>query len=110
MNRSRRVLVAALGAMTPALLLEEGANARAANQAGMAEIQLGAPNIEPRHEAMKNALLALSPADKLRLAGDRIRLAKADKKKAQGKRPQGIYQVIRKRQSVDIPCEYTVKK
>lgn len=109
MNRSRRMLVAALGAMTPALLLEAGAMAHAANQTGITEIQLGAPNIGPGHEAMKNALLALSPADKLRLAGDRIRLAKANKKKAQGKRPQGIYQVIRKRPSVDIPCEYTNK-
>ena len=112
LKRSRRVLgAAALGAITPAVLLEQGARAHAAHQTGMTAIQNGAPSIGPGHEAMKSALLTLSPADKLRIGGDRIRLAgkfKAPQAKP-GKGSQGMY-VLTKRKTVNIPCEYVVKK
>jgi hypothetical protein len=84
MNKARTVLMTALGAMTPALLVEEEAKAHTAYQAVAVEFQHGAPGTGPEPDAMKSALLALSPADKLRLGGDRIRLAKA-KKKARGR-------------------------
>jgi hypothetical protein len=77
-NKSRAVLVTALGTMTPAFLVEGQAKARTTLQIGAVEIQRVTLSIGP--EAMKSALLALSPAEKLRLAGDRIRLAKAKKK------------------------------
>ena len=117
MNRSRRMLVAALGAITPALLLEQGAGAHAAHQTGdqtgMTAIPDEATSIGPAQEAMKSALLALSPGDKLRIGGDRIRLARASKFKAPqakpGKGSQGMY-VLTKRKTVNIPCEYVVKK
>jgi hypothetical protein len=84
MNKSRLALVTALGTMTPALLVEEEAKAHAAHQATV-EDQRGALNVGLDQEAMKSALLALSPAEKLRLAGDRIRLAAKKKAKAKNK-------------------------
>src|SRR5262245_50222822 len=112
MKRSRRVLgAAALGAITPAVLLEQGTRAHAAHQTGVTAIQDGAPSIGRGHEAMKIALLTLSPADKLRVGGDRIRLAgkfKAPQVKP-SKNSQGMY-VLTKRKTVNIPCEYLVKK
>jgi hypothetical protein len=115
MDRSRRVLVAALGAITPAVLLEQGAGAHAAHQTGhqtgITAIQGGVPGIGPGQEVMKSGLLALSPADKLRIGGDRIRLARTFKapQAKPGKGTQGMY-VLTKRKTVNIPCEYVVKK
>jgi hypothetical protein len=78
MNRSRKMLVAGLGAMTPALIATDQVRARAAEGAAITPVQSGAPTIAVEQEALKSALLALSPAEKLRIAGDRIRLAKSN--------------------------------
>jgi hypothetical protein len=72
------MLVAGLGAMTPAFIATDQVQARAAEGAAIAPAQNGAPTIVLDREALKNALLELSPAEKLRIAGDRIRLAKSN--------------------------------
>ena len=77
MNKSRRMLVAGLGAMTPAFIATDQGQARSAEDAATAPAQSGAPAIALDQEVLKTALLELSPAEKLRIAGDRIRLAKA---------------------------------
>src|SRR6266496_3374886 len=69
MHKARRIVVAGLGAMTPAFVATDQVQARAA---------AGAPTIALDQEALKRALLGLSLADKLRIAGDRIRLAKSN--------------------------------
>jgi hypothetical protein len=93
--------------MTPALLTEEGAKAHAAHQASTVEMQQGALSAGPDQAAMKSALLALSPDQKLRLGGDRIRLAKAKKKaKAKGKGKAGPGPGQYTGQSRCIACEF----
>jgi len=67
MNNGRRMLVAALGTMTSAFVVAGQAEARSVEGAIIALDQ----------EELKRALLELSPAEKLRIAGDRIRLAKS---------------------------------
>jgi len=53
MNKTHRLMVAGIGAMTPAFIATDQLQARAA----------------------EGAAIALSPTEKLRIAGDRIRLA-----------------------------------
>ena len=77
MNKARRMLIAGLGAMTPAFIATDQVQARTAEGAANEPIQTGAPTIALDQEALKSALLELSPAEKLRIAGDRIRLAKS---------------------------------
>jgi hypothetical protein len=72
------MLVASLGAMTPAFIATDHVQARAAEGAAITPVQSGAPTIAVEQEALKSALLELSPAEKLRIAGDRIRLAKSN--------------------------------
>ena len=72
MNKTRRMLVAGLGAMTPAFIATNQVQARS-----IAPAQSGATAIALDQETLKRALLGLSPAEKLRIAGDRIRLAKS---------------------------------
>ena len=72
MNKTRRMLVAGLGAMTPAFIATNQVQARSIEDA-----QSGATAIALDQETLKRALLGLSPAEKLRIAGDRIRLAKS---------------------------------
>jgi hypothetical protein len=76
MKKVRRVLVAGLGAITPAFITADQIQARAAEDGASAPAQSGAPTVALDQEALKSALLGLSPAEKLRIAGDRIRLAK----------------------------------
>jgi hypothetical protein len=78
MNKTRRIVVASLGAMTPALIATDQVQARAAEGAAITPVQSDAPTVAIEQEALKSALLALSPAEKLRIAGDRIRLAKSN--------------------------------
>ena len=80
MNKTRRMLVAGLGAMTPALIATDQGQARTVEGAAIAPVPSGAAVIALDQEALKSALLGLSPAEKLRIAGDRIRLAKAKAK------------------------------
>jgi len=75
MNKARRMLIAGLGAMTPVFIATDQVQARTAEGAANEPIQTGAPTIALDQEALKSALLELSPAEKLRIAGDRIRLA-----------------------------------
>src|SRR5438876_80730 len=75
MNKTRRMLVAGLGAMTPAFIAADHVQARTVEPAAIAPVQSGAPALALDQEALKSALLELSPAEKLRIAGDRIRLA-----------------------------------
>lgn len=75
MNKARRIVVAGIGAMTPAFVVMDAAQARP-DVGAIAPVQSGA-TIAPDQEALKSALLGLSPAEKLRIAGDRIRLAKS---------------------------------
>ena len=77
MNKTRRMLVAGLGAMTPAFVATDHVQARTVEPAAIAPVQSGAPALALDQEALKRALLGLSPAEKLRIAGDRIRLAKS---------------------------------
>ena len=77
MNKPRRMLVAGLGVMTPALTAADQVQARAAEGAAIEAVQSGATTSALDQDALKSALLELSPAEKLRIAGDRIRLAKA---------------------------------
>src|SRR5205807_8019280 len=75
MNKARRMLIAGLGAMTPVFIATDQVQARTAEGAANEPIQTGAPTIALDQEALKSALLELPPAEKLRFAGDRIRLA-----------------------------------
>jgi hypothetical protein len=77
MKKAHKVLIAGLGAMTPAFIATDQVQARPAERAAVEPIQSRVPTIAPDQEALKNALLGLSPAEKLRIAGDRIRVAKA---------------------------------
>jgi hypothetical protein len=78
MNKGRAVVVAGLGAMTPAFVATDQVQARAAEPAALGSpAESSAPTIALDQEALKSALLRLSPAEKLRIAGDRIRVAKA---------------------------------
>ena len=76
--KARRMLVAGLGAMTPAFVVTDQVQARPAESAAIAPTQTGIRTIALDQEALKSALLELSPAEKLRIAGDRIRLAKSN--------------------------------
>jgi hypothetical protein len=78
MNKVRRIVVAGLGAMTPAFIATDQLQARSAEGAAIAPDQSSAPTIALDQEGLKSALLGLSPAEKLRMAGDRIRLAKSN--------------------------------
>jgi hypothetical protein len=78
MNRARRMLAAGFGAMTPALIATDHVQARSAEGARVGTTQSGAQTLALDQEALKSALLELSPAEKLRIAGDRIRLAKSN--------------------------------
>src|SRR5438445_556744 len=78
MNKTRRMLVAGLGAMTPAFVATDHVQARTVEPAAIAPVRSGAPALALDQEALKSALLELSPAEKLRIAGDRIRLAKSN--------------------------------
>jgi hypothetical protein len=78
MNKARRIVVAGLGAMTPAFIATDQVQARAAEGAAIGSAQSGARTIALDQEALKSALLELSPAEKLRIASDRIRLAKSN--------------------------------
>jgi len=80
MNKGRRIAVAGLGAMTPAFIATEQVQARSADATGIAPAQTSASNITLDQEALKSALLALSPAEKLGIAGDRIRVARSNVK------------------------------
>ena len=78
MNKARRMLVIGLGAMTPAFIATDQVEARSIEDAAIAPPGRGAPTIALDQEALKSALLGLSFADKLRIAGERIRLAKSN--------------------------------
>src|SRR5437588_13087352 len=93
MNKTRRMLVAGLGAMTPAFIAADHVQARSVERAAIAPVQSGAPALALDQEALKRVLLGLSPAEKLRIAGDRIRLAKA-KVVIQSSGRQGLYQTM----------------
>jgi hypothetical protein len=75
MNKGRTIVAAGLGAMTPAFIATDQVQGRSIDGASIAPAQSGVPAIALDQEALKNALLELSPAEKLRIAGDRIRLA-----------------------------------
>jgi hypothetical protein len=75
MNKTCRIVVAGLGAMTPAFIATDHVQARSIADGATAPAESGAPAIAPDQEALKRALLELSPAEKLRIGGDRIRLA-----------------------------------
>jgi hypothetical protein len=77
MNKARRFVVAGLGAMTPAFVATDQVQARGAETAALGPAESSASTIALDQEALKSALLGLSPAEKLRIAGDRIRVAKA---------------------------------
>ena len=82
MNKARRIATAGLGAMTPAFLATDQIQARTVEGAAIGPAQSGEQRnivliriVAIDQEALKRALLELSPAEKLRIAGDRIRLA-----------------------------------
>ena len=67
MDRARRMLVMGLGAVTPALVAADGAQARS--------VAIGTPAAASDLQALKRGLLAFTPAEKLRIGGASIRLA-----------------------------------
>jgi hypothetical protein len=71
------MLLAGLGTITPAFVVADATQARSAEDTAIATAQSGAPTTALDQEALKSALLALTPTEKLRIAGDRIRLAKS---------------------------------
>jgi len=73
MNKAWRILVAGVGAMTPALVLN--VTVLAAVAPASAAAQRSTCSFTEDQDALKNRLLALSPTQKLRIAGDRIRLS-----------------------------------
>src|SRR5207244_9260016 len=95
MNKTRRMLVAGLGAMTPAFIATNQVQARSIEDVAIAPAQSGATAIALDQETLKRALLGLSPAEKLRIAGDRIRLAKSKVQVVtQSSGRQGLYQTM----------------
>jgi hypothetical protein len=90
MNKARRIVVAGLGAMTPAFIATDQVQARAADGAAAAPVQSGALTIALDQETLKNALLELSPPEKLRIAGDRIRLAAKAKTSTQSSAQKAV--------------------
>ena len=84
MNKARRVLVTGVGAMTPAFILGDVAQAGADPRSNTA-VHGSLSNLAFDQSALKSTLLALSPIEKLRIAGDRIRLS-ADEIKPRGSR------------------------
>src|SRR5215472_15482250 len=74
MNRAQRIVFTGVGAMTPAFIAGDAAHARTVAAAAIEPVASGA-TILLDQEVLKAALLALSPTEKLRIAGDRIRLA-----------------------------------
>jgi hypothetical protein len=94
MNNMRKVLVAGLGAMTPVFIATNQVQARAAENT----VQTGAPTMAADQDALKSALLDLSPTEKLRIAGDRIRLA-AKAKPSQSSSSRAVLGATRK-----LPC------
>jgi hypothetical protein len=90
MNKARRILVAGVGALTPVFILD--VTARAA--VGPAQNGTAQESIAPLdQQALKCALLALSPTEKLRIAGDRIRLS-ANAVKPPPKQDRENYSVV----------------
>jgi len=74
MSRAQKMVVTGLGAMTPAFIAGDAARACTAASATIEPAARGAV-IPLDQEALKAALLALTPTEKLRIAGDRIHLA-----------------------------------
>jgi hypothetical protein len=79
MNKARKTMIAAVGAMTPAFIAPDQAAARTIEGIGTENLAGCSPTLALDREALKNGLLEFSPADKLRIAGDRIRLAEGPK-------------------------------
>jgi hypothetical protein len=87
MNKARRLVAIGLGTLTPAFVVTDGTQPRSVMAAAIGPTQSGTPTLAPDRKALKSALLQLSPTEKLRIAGDRIRLAKSNiqsNKKAAG--------------------------
>jgi hypothetical protein len=96
MNKARRILVAGVGALTPIFILDVTARA-AVGPAQNGTAQAGIAS--PYQEALKRALLALSPGKKLRIAGDRIRLS-ANAVKPPPKQDRENYSVVQSQTNV----------
>jgi hypothetical protein len=92
MNKARRLLAAGIGVVTPAFMATDGLHARAVGPVGVESVESSAPAVGIDQEALKSELLRLSPADKLRVAGDRIRIARSPAKPQRGKQTHSIYQ------------------
>jgi hypothetical protein len=80
--------------MTPAFMATDQVQARSTEDAATAPTPNGAATMALDQEALKRALLDLSPAEKLRIAGDRIRLAAKAKVVTQSSGRQGLYQTL----------------
>jgi hypothetical protein len=74
-NKARGFLLAGLG-VTPAFIVTDGLQARTSGGVAIEPTASSAPSIPLAQETLKSTLLQLSPTEKLRLAGDRIRLAR----------------------------------
>jgi hypothetical protein len=73
---SRKVIFTAVATMTPVFLAEAPAKAYSLAPDAAVSVQADAAAMASGKQILKQGLLALSPTEKLRLAGDRIRLAK----------------------------------
>ena len=76
MNRSRKVVFTAVATMTPAFLAGAPAKAHSLAPDAAVFVQDDTAALALGKQILKQRLLALSPTQTLRLAGDRIRLAK----------------------------------
>jgi hypothetical protein len=75
-KRSRRALLTAMATMTPGFFAEGPAQAHSRAPEPAVSLQDNTTTTIWAEQKLKQALLALSPAEKLRIAGDRVRLAR----------------------------------
>jgi hypothetical protein len=75
-NQARWILF--FGAITPSVIVPVQVQARSTGDTTISPSQSEPPAFALDQEALKSVLRGLSPIEKLRIAGDRIRLAKSN--------------------------------
>jgi hypothetical protein len=77
MNKSRRAILIAVAAMTPALGVARPAKAHSLVTNTTEFIEYNTTTKAMDREALKRGLFAISPFEQMRIAGDRVRWAKS---------------------------------
>jgi hypothetical protein len=89
MIRSRKVIFTAIATMTPAFFAEVSAKAYSPAPLAAVAIPDDASGVVLGKQLLKQKLLAMTPTEKMRLGGDRIRLAKSSNNAASSGSKQG---------------------